>query len=229
MPIRERTIPVRFTPRGLVDALDATDKFPGACVALSNLVFDQSNPEIMVSRPGVGSGITDFTGFNTPGVVSVHVTIGTVTYGLIASARNANKDEPFAYDHSASAFLVVAGITNANSPTTQATSGAWTPPTMASVGVNVIVTHPGFPGGVTKFGWFDITVPGAPVWNAGDTSTNALTATPVAVANFRNRAYFAVANRTEYTDVLTLGRASATQSLTLGDAANITALAGLPV
>ena len=43
MPIREKTFPVRYTPRGLVDALDATDKFPGASTALTNLVFDQSN------------------------------------------------------------------------------------------------------------------------------------------------------------------------------------------
>ncbi len=229
MPIREKTIPVRFTPRGLTDALDATDKFPGACVALTNLVFDQSNPEIMVSRPGVGSGITDFTGFNTPGVVSVHVTIGSITYGMIATARNANKDEPFAYDHSASAFIAVAGVLNPNCPTTQPTSGPWVPPTMASVGVNIIVTHPGFPGGATKFGWFDITNPAAPVWTAGDTSTNGLSATPVAVANFNNRAYFAVANRVEYTDVLTLGRAAAAQSLTLGDASVLNALSGLPI
>lgn len=229
MPIREKTIPVRFTPRGLVDALDATDKFPGASTALTNLVFDQSNPEIMVSRPGVGSGITSFAGFLSPGVVSVHVTIGTVTYGMIATARNSSLDEPFAYDHSISSFLPVSGVLAANCPTTQPTGGAWTPPTMASVGVNIIVTHPGFPGGATKFGYFDITNPAAPAWNAGDTSTNGLSATPVAVANFNNRAYFAVSNRTEYTDVLTLNRAAAAQSLTFGDASALTALSGLPI
>lgn len=220
--------PVRFTPRGIVDAFDATDKFPGACVQLSNLIFDQSNPEIMVSRPGV-SAITSFAGFANPSVVSIEVTIGNVTYGLISTSRNANKDEPFAYDNVAGAFIAIAGVTNANTPTTQATSGAWTPPTVASVGVNIIFTHPGFPGGATKFGWLDITVPGAPVWNAGDTATNGLSSTPVAVANFNNRAYFACANTTPYTDVLTLNRAAAAQALTMGDASNVTALSGLPV
>src|SRR5258707_5562883 len=144
MPIAKKQYPVRFTPRGLVDAFDATDKFPGACVSLSNLVFDQSNPEIMVSRPGVGNPVTSFAGFDSPGFVSVHITVGSVTYGMIASAKNAGKDEPFAYDNAASAFIAITGVNNANSPTSPATSGAWTPPTMASVGRFIIVTHPGF-------------------------------------------------------------------------------------
>lgn len=224
-----RVFPVRFTPRGLTDALDATDKFPGACTSLANLIFDQSNPELMVSRPGVGSGITSFAGFNTPAVVSVQVTIGTVTYGMIGTAQFAGKDEPFAYDHSTSSFLPITGVLAANCPTTQATSGPWTPPTMASVGVFIIVTHPGFPGGATKFGWFDTTIPGAPAWTAGDTATNGLPSTPVAVANFFNRAYFACGNTTPYTDVLTLTRTVGTQALTLGDSSSITALSGLPV
>ncbi len=221
--------PVRFTPRGTVDAFDATDKFLGACMELTDLVFDQSNPEVMVSRPGVGNGITSFAGFNTPGIVSVQVTVGSVTYGMIASAANVGKDEPFAYDHSTNLFLPIAGVAAANTPSTPAASGTWTPPVMASVGVNVIVTHPGFPGGVTKFGWFDITVPTAPVWNAGDTPTNGLTGTPTAVANFNNRAYFSFANRVEYTDVLTLVRTSAQQALVIGDVAPVTALSGLPL
>jgi len=41
MPIAD-SVPVRFTPKGLADAYDATDVFPGACRKLSNLVFDQS-------------------------------------------------------------------------------------------------------------------------------------------------------------------------------------------
>lgn len=230
MPISPRQFPVRFTPRGLVDAFDATDKFPGACTALTNLVFDHANPEIMISRPGIPS-IVDFatSGFSSPGVISVHVTIGTVTYGMIATTRNAGKDEPFAYDNAASAFITVGNVLNANCPTTQATSGAWTPPTMASVGTLLYVTHPGYPGGATKFGYFDLTVPAAPVWNAGDTATNGLPSTPVAVANFNNRAYFACGNTTPYTDVLSLTRTASTQSLTIGDSSSIVALSGLPI
>lgn len=228
MPIRQRNFPVRFTPRGLVDAFDATDKFPGACLVLSNLIFDQANPEIMVSRPGV-TPITSFAGFVTPGVISVQVTVGNRTYGLISSGRNAGKDEPFSYNEDTGVFDVVAGITNANSPTTQPTSGAWTPPTMAVVGVNLIVTHPGFPGGASKFGVFDITVAAAPVWSATDTPTNNLSAVPTSVANFNNRAYFSVNQFLEYTDVLSLTRTSGTQVLTIGDTSSITALSGLPI
>lgn len=228
MPIAQRQYPVRFTPIGLVDAFDSTMKFPGACVSLSNYVFDQSNPEIVVSRPGVRA-ITDFTGFLSPGIVSVHATIGAITYGLISTGLNAGKDEPFAYNNATSSFVPVTGVLNANCPTTQAASGPWTPPTIDNVGVNVIVTHPGFAGGGIMFGWFDITNPAAPVWTAGDTGTNGLPSVPVSVANFNNRAYFACGNTTPYTDVLTLNRASATQALTIGDKGNVTALSGLPI
>lgn len=228
MPIAQRQFPVRFTPRGLVDAFDATDKFPGACIALINLIFDQANPEIMVSRPGV-TPITSFAGFITPGVVSVHTTIANRTYGLIASGRNAGKDEPFSYDHTTGTFDVVTGITNPNSPTTQPTTGAWTPPTMAVVGTNLIVTHPGFPGAGTMFGVFNISNPAAPAWSAGDTATNGLPSIPTAVANFNNRAYFACGQFLPYTDVLTLTRTSGTQALTIGDTSSITALFGLPI
>jgi hypothetical protein len=217
-----------MTARGVSDAFDATDKFPGACLLLTNLVFDQANPEIMVSRPGV-SQITDFSSFTTPGVISVSATIGGITYGMISSGLNANKDQPFAYDHNAGAFLAVSGITNPNTPTTQATSGPWVPPTMASVGTLIYVTHPGFPGAGTMFGVFDISVPGAPAWSAGDTGTHGLPSVPSAVSNFGNRAYFACGNTTPYTDVLANNRTSASQALTVGDASDITAFFGLPI
>lgn len=228
MAIASKLQPMRFTPRGLVDAYDATDKFPGACTSLANLIFDQSNPELVIARPGVVS-LTSFPGFVAPAVVSVQVTIGTVVYGMIGSGLNSGKDQPFAYDIAAGAFIAVAGITNANSPTTQSASGPWTPPDMAAVGAYVIVTHPGFPGGATKFGWFDLTIPAAPVWNAGDCTTNGLAAVPVQVENFNNRAYFAVANRVEYTDVLSLTRTAGTQALTLGDQSAVVGLSGLPI
>lgn len=221
--------PIRFTPRGLTDALDATDKFPGACLALTDLVFDQSNPEVMLARPGVGTGITDFSSFSGAGAISVHVTFGNKTFGMISSTLNAGKDQPFCYDHAAAAFIAISGIVVGNSPTTQATTGAWTPPTMAVVGTNIYVTHPGFAGGATKFGVIDISTPASPVWSATDTTTNNLTATPTAVANFGNRAYFAVGNTLKYTDVLSIVRTNSTQSLTLGDTAAITALSGLPI
>ena len=451
MPIRQPQYPIRFTPRGLADALDATDKFPGCCLALQNLVFDQGNPEIMVSRPGV-VGISDFdstlyinmpgvagsyaatpdavplditgdidirvlaalsdwtpsaqqtlcgkygipaqgsyllqinsnilfgtvgavlaswtangstlrqaistvalpatntlplwvrwtldiddgsgnrvssfywspaddgvtwyqlgaqvtvasttsifnsteelgvgaynggatqpmtgkmyqmqiyngiagtlaadlnvdrdgaggatsvvsstTGetytlngsasipelFNNPDVISVQTTIGNRTYGMIGTDRNAGKDEPFSYNHETGQFEVVSGVTNGNSPTTQSSTGAWTPPTMASVGVYLLVTHPGFPGSGTMFGRFDLTDPANPAWDAGDLATNALPSVPTAVVNYRNRAWFACGNDTPYTDVLLpLTRTNSSQVLTIGDTADITAFAGLPI
>lgn len=229
MPISQRQYPVRFTPRGLVDALDSTDKFEGACIVLKDLVFDQSNPELMVSRPGVGTAVTSFASFITPGVVSVQQTIGNITYGMIQSGANAGKDEPFAWDNANSVFLPITGVTNANTPLTPSSTGPWTPPTISNIGIFVIVTHPGFPGGATKFGWFDLTNPAAPVWNGGDCTTNGLTGIPTSVANFNNRAYFSVGNTVQFTDVLSLTRTASTQSLTIGDSSAITGQSGMPI
>jgi hypothetical protein len=228
MPIREPQYTMRFVPKGLVDALDATEKFMGACTALTNLVFDQLNPEIVVSRPGVGDPLTEFPGFVAPGVVSVQICVGDTVYGMIASGLNAGKDQPFAYDHVGDTFVAIAGITNGNSPSTPGASGAWEPPTMAVVGTNLYVTHPGFSGS-NRFGVIDITNPAAPTWTATDTTTNGLSARPQAVANFFNRAYFAVGNHLEYTDNLSIVRTSSSQALTLGDTSEITVLSGLPV
>ena len=221
--------PVRFTPRGLVDSRDSTDKFAGACQQLSNLVFDQSNPEIMLSRPGVSS-ITAFPGFVTPGAVSVQITSNNRTYGMVASGSFAGKDEPFCYNHLTGAFEAVTGVTTVNTPTTQALTGSWTPPTMSIVGPNVLVTHPGFPGNGIMFGVMNITTPAAPSWIASDLTTNRLAIVPLAVANFQNRAYFATDNTLPYTDVLApTVRTNASQVLTIGDTSPMTALAGLPV
>ena len=48
------------------------------------------------------------------------ITAGVAGYGAYKAhkaASNANKDEPFAYDNAASAFIAITGVTNANSPT----------------------------------------------------------------------------------------------------------------
>src|SRR6267378_2996419 len=97
MPIAPKQYPVSFTPRGLVDSLDATDKFKGACLALSDLIFDQLNKDLVVARPG-DKVQADFAagGFLLPGFVSIHVTIGDVTYGLIATERNRNPADRYA-------------------------------------------------------------------------------------------------------------------------------------
>ena len=225
--------PMRFTPRGVVDAFDATDKFPGACQQLANLVFDSSNPELVVSRPGVVQ-ITSFfaAGFSSPTFISVQIGIGTRIYGMIATARNAGQDEPFCFDTATGLFVTISGITGANTPISPLTYGDWTPPTMATVGTMIIVTHPGFSGAAGVFyGVFDVTNPAAPAWRSENTTTNLLPIVPTAVANFNNRAWFALGNQVYYTDVLTnpLTITNASQALTIGDSSSIVALSGLPV
>ncbi|KWN69147.1 hypothetical protein [Burkholderia ubonensis] len=223
--------PVRFTPKGLCDAFDATDAFAGACQLLSNLVFDQGNPEIIVARPGVGNAATTFSGFTTPTFVSVHIVIGNVAYGMVSSARNAGFDEPFAYNLATNSFITVSGVTSSNVPTSLATSGPWTPPTMAVVGTKIIVTHPGFSGaGANFFGVVDISNPAAPAWSSSNLATNPLTGVPTSVANFNNRAYFAVGNTLQFSDSLNpLTRTNASQAVTVGDTTPITAQSGLPI
>lgn len=227
--------PVRFSPAGLSDTLDSTTAFPGAMGSLRNLIPDPRTRNLWQCRPAALPS-TLFAGFTTPGFISCFLIVGTRAYGLLSTGRNAGKDEPFCYDILAGAFVTVSGITNANSPTSPAAVGAWTPPTMDVVGSKVIVTHPGFPGGGGNyFGWFDISNPAAPAWSAGNTSTNALPAVPVAVKNYRGRAWFLVNPSTGqpaayYTDILNPTTiTNANQALTFDDNTALTALGGLPL
>lgn len=304
MPIAKE-YPVYFIPTGLTDSIDQTNSFPGACRRLKDLIFDRTDKGGITVRPGV-TVETSFPGINTPGVISAAVTIGSKVYGLIGSARNPGNDEPFVYDIAAQTFATVSGITAANTPTTQATTGSWTPPTMDMVGSRVIVTHPGFnAGGGFFIGWFDVsganitsltgnthtntlidnlsanpitagaapgmaisgtniqagttivsltassitlslattgTTPGvaltitggtvaSPQWGAGNIN-GAITFTvkPVAVSQFFNRAYYAVANQTVFSDSLNgTNVTNATQALTMGNSDPVVALHGLPL
>jgi hypothetical protein len=222
--------PVKFTPKGLSDAYDASEAFPGACRALANLVFDQGNPELIVCRPGA-TRMTSFPGFTLPTFVSVHAAIGTVIYGMVSTNRNPGHDEPFAYDTVANAFTTISGVTNANTPTSPALTGAWQPPSMTVVGTKILITHPGFNGsGTLYFGVIDISNPVAPAWSSSNLATNPLPSPPSWVANLNNRAYFAVGNVLYFSDVLSpLVATNAGQSLTLGDPTPIRAIEGLPI
>lgn len=146
---------VTLTPSGVVDALDGTTAPPGACSALTNLIPDQTTAGMFQCRPAAVN-LTTFAGFNTPGFVSALLVVGNIAYGMIASSRNPGQDEPFAFNLATGNFLPVSGITAANSPNSPPSTGDWTPPIMAVVGTRVVVCHPGFPGGGTKFGWFDV-------------------------------------------------------------------------
>lgn len=220
--------PVPFTPLGVTDAVDAL--FPGSCLNLQNLVFDRVNRGAVVPRPGVVQA-TAFPGFNTPGVVSAALAVGTRIYGLIATARNPGYDEPFCYDTATNAFVTVSGVLAGNVPATPSTSGAWTPPTMDVVGTKVVVTHPGFSGS-NYIGVFDLTNPAAPAWDAGNTTTTALPSIPLWVRQFYGRAYYGVGNQVMMSDPLAatvIGTTSAANTLTLGDSASSTAGVGLPL
>ena len=223
--------PVQFTPKGLCDAFDSSQAFPGACAILSNLIFDQANPEITVSRPGVGAPLTSFGSFTAPTFVSVFIVIGAVAYGMVSSARNPGQDEPFAYNYLTNTFITISGVTAGNTPASPATSGTWTPPTMTVVSMKILVTHPGFSGtGSNFFGVIDITTPATPAWSSANFATNPLTAVPTSVANYNNRAYFSVANTLNFSDVLVpTTRTNASQQLTLGDTTPVTAQSGLPI
>lgn len=223
--------PVRFTAKGICDAFDATDAFPGACALLQNLVFDQGNPEVVVSRPGVGTALTTFAGFTSPTFVSVHAAVGTTIYGMVSTGRTAGFDEPFAYNTATNSFITISGVTAANVPASPARSGTWTPPTMAVVSTKVLITHPGFSGvGTNFFGVIDISNPAAPVWSSSNMATNPLPSVPTAVGNFNNRAYFVNGNVLNYSDVLVpLTRTNATNAVTVGDTSPITALSGMPI
>ena len=230
MPIPE-SAPLRFTPRGVADAYDSSDTFPGACRKLQNLVFDPSNPELVVARPGVDGSLTAFAGFTTPGFISLQVTIGTRVYGMVATGLTAGKDQPFCYDLPTSSFVTVNGVTAGNSegrPTSPSTTGAWTPPTAAMIGTFLIITHPGYTGAGSNF--FGVINISTMTYTTANLATHGLPSVPVAVANLGNRAYFACANTVNYSDVLAPTTATnAGQSLTLGDNSPVITLSGLPV
>lgn len=223
--------PLKWLPIGISDTLDATNTFSGAMAALTNLIQDQSTRGLWVCRPA-SIELADFTGFATPAFVSAMLVVGTRVYGMVASTRNAGKDEPFCYDVLTDAFVAISGVTNANTPLSPAAVGAWTPPTMALIGTFIIVTHPGFAGSANFFGWIDVSVPATPAWNAGNTATNALAAIPVSVAQYGGRAWYAVNTATiaavVCSDVLVpLTVTNATQVVTLNDNIAVTALGQL--
>lgn len=156
MALRNAT-PLMLKPKGVSDTIDGTNAFPGAMSALQNLIPNPSTDDTFVPRPA-SVQLTAFAGFNTPGFISCLLVVGNIAYGMIASAKNAGKDEPFAYNLLTNAFETITGVLSTNVPTSPATSGDWTPPIMSVVNSIIVCTHPGFTGaGGQFFGWLDIT------------------------------------------------------------------------
>lgn len=218
---------VRWTPVGLSDAVDGTNAFPGAMYALSNLVPDPSTKGVFVPRPAAIQ-LPDVAADLGP--VSVFLILGDIVYGMIGNTAT-GFDTPFIYNLDTQVFSVPSGVTTSNVPISQPTFGDWTPPTMATVSTYVLVTHPGFTGPANGFiGWFDLAVPSAPTWNSGQMGINPFPDVPAAVSVFGDRAYFAVLNFVQASDILfPLQQTNANQVLTCGDSTPITALKGLPL
>lgn len=147
--------PAPFVPRGISDAQDATNAFPGAMSILTNLIPDRKTKGVWLPRPAALSRI-DFAAFTTPGRPSALLVVGTKVYGMIPSGAFLNKDQPFVYDMVTDTFETITGTALANLPTTQATTGDWTPPVMSVVGTRIMVTHPGFSGTGNFIGWLDM-------------------------------------------------------------------------
>lgn len=228
--------PLTFSPTSLSDCLDSTHAFTGACAKLTNLIPDPSTTNLWQARPAA-IRLTDFGDFDTPGFISALKVIGTRAYGMIASNLNPGKDEPFCYNIDAGTFTPITGVTNVKMPVSPNTSGDWTPPVMELMGRYLIITHPGFSGaGGVMFGWIDLLDPGAPVYDAGNTTGVPLPFPPTWVQNFFGRASFGVnpPNTTNpatyHTDPLTLNiTASPAQILTYDDNIPLIFGKGLPL
>ena len=228
MPIRDGK-PETWRVKGLTDAEDGSNSFPGAMSILQNLIPDPRTTSVFVPRPAAVE-LEDFSTLVSGGQVSAGYIRGDIFYGLIGSGMNVGYDQPFAFNLETNQLIPVTGITAANVPITQPTAGDWAPPTMDSLSHYIIVTHPGFTGANGYIGWFDITNPLKPVWNSGTTGINALAGVPVACFEFGGRMYYAVNNATEASDQqLPLQRTNASQVLIYGDNTAVTALAGLPL
>ncbi len=206
----------QWRPVGLSDARDGKMAFPGACKLLTNLIHDPVSNNMLAPRPA-STSVTTFSGFTTPGVVSVMLTLGTRIFGMVASGLTAGYDQPFCYDTATSAFVTISGITSSNVPATQGTSGAWTPPVMVLVGNYIVITHPGYTLASGPVGTINLTTLAYATGNLKQGTTSVLGAVPTAVGSFYNRAWYAVGNTVYFSDALApLTQTDAGQVLTLG-------------
>ena len=229
-----REQPARFNPRGVVDCLDGGQVSPGGLQALTDLIFDPSNPFTLECRPAAIKQYA-FADLTAPGVVSVAYVVGNIAYGMIKSTLLSTYDQPFAYNLLTNVIVSMTGTMDESTlPLTVATTGNWTPATMALVGPILYITHPGFVGGDDAFfAWIDTTDPAAPVYYGGNTATNALPSVPTAVGSFNDSAWFACLNVAAFTDAgnntPTMTNSGGVQAVTIGDSIPITGFCPLPI
>lgn len=236
-----RSRPLHFSPKGCSDALDSTNVFSGAMANLKNLIPEPTTQNLWQCRPAAVQLPNFSNNITSPGFISCLKLFGDYAFGLIASGLNPGNDQPFVYDIRHQQWVPVTGITAANTPASQASSGAWTPPTCDMVGKYVVFTSPGFDGVTHFFGWIDFTDPSTPVWSAGNTAGTSgggpLPGVPIAVAQFFGRAYYLVnppfgqpaAIASDILDPLNITNAFGVQTLTFGDRVPLIAAGGLPL
>lgn len=179
--------PLTFRAKGLSDAIDGSNAFPGAMSVLKDLVPSAITQQQFVPRPA-STQLTNFTGFTDPAAGSALLVIGDRAYGMIASDRFPGKDEPFCYDFGTGLFVAISGPTAANCPTTPSTTGDWNPPTMSMIANRIVITHPGFDGVPNFIGWIDVrnfTSTGATGSTHSTTTIDTLSANPLTVLGWQ--------------------------------------------
>ena len=152
--------PITFKARGLSDAQDSTNAFPGAMLSLADLIPNPRTRNQFVPRPAAQQ-LTNFagSGLSQAGVPDALLTVGSIAYGMCPdqAGQFAGTDVPFAWNTLTGQFLPIAIPGGAaDLPASPAALGDWSPPSMVVVAGRVVVTHPGFAGGAKKFGWLDV-------------------------------------------------------------------------
>src|SRR5271165_5578790 len=160
---------IRFSPSTTCDSMDLTDGPSGGCALLKNFIADPSTKNLLSIKPDE-TLIESLSELSSPNNIDCLIVVGNYMYGLVATARNSGKSEPFCYNI-ANIFSPVAvtvnNVTSGNSPTSYAFGdGVWKA-SMCQVGNLILVTHAGFSSG-HYFGWFDISVLTQPVWQSGN-------------------------------------------------------------
>ena len=156
MPTRDAK-PLTIKPFGVCDVVDGTNAPPGSMMSLQNLIPNPTTQNTFTCRPA-SVKITNFSGFTSPGFISVILIQGNLVWGMIATGRNTGYDEPFCYNISTASFVTISNVTSANVPKSPATTGDWTAPVLASItNGRIVLTHPGYAaiGGANYIGWLD--------------------------------------------------------------------------
>lgn len=228
----------RFSPTGTSDSLDATDEFPGACSALSNLVPDTTTRNLWTCRPGVNHLVVaaSIPGITTPGNMPVFKVVGDLVAGL-CSDLSTGTDKPFAYNLLTNAFVAVT-MTGPSFPNSTIAAGAPLP-TIDLIGTVLCITHPNYPLSSTGCaGAINVANPAAPVYTTGDLTGGVLSfvaqgAIPTWVRQFNQRANWGVNPFTGQPsmiasdDLVPFHVTNAGQALTFGNNLFLTAAAPL--